>query len=251
MPFQFLVRHHGDGDLASLFARGKCREADSLPLALGAKEGLPEGAALTFREEGGGIVVENGGVEPVQVEGQSLPAGASRRLSLGGAVVAGEREVRLYRLHGRPGTSWVANALGIVALAGVVLSLFLEAGVCLGLGGVLMRSPAVLRQQESQALTSRVDQLRRRLRSRETQARLEKDPLASAYLDALQEEMERRVAYLRRYGDRLTSGERKAQMENLNRLDQFLDQLEANPSLTPPPASVEVDDPVRALIETP
>lgn len=251
MPFQFLVRHHGDGDLASLFARGQCREASSLPLVLGEKEGLPEGASLTFREERGDVMVQNGGADPVQVEGQSLASGASRRLSFGGTVVVGQREVRMYRLHGRPGTSWVANALGILALAGVVFSLLLEAGVCLGMGDLLMRSSAVQRQQESQALTSCVDQLRRRLRSRETQAKLEKDPLAAAYLDALQEEMERRVAYLRRYGQQLSVQERKAQRENLDRLARFLDWLEENPSLTPPPASVEVDDPVRALIDNP
>ncbi len=251
MPFQFLVRHHGDGDLASLFARGECRETEALPLVLGEKEGLPAGVRLAFREEGGGVMVENGGREPVQVEGQELSPGASCRLPLGGAVVAGEREVRLYRLHGRPGTSWVANALGGLALAGVIFSLFLEAGVCLGWGGLLMGSPAVQWQQESQALTAQVDQLRRRLRQRETQAKLEQDPLAAAYLDALREEMERRVAYLRHYGQRLSSQEQKAQRENLTRLSQFLDQLEKNPSLSPPPASLEVEDPVRALIENP
>ena len=251
MPYQILVRHHGDGNLAALFSRGRCQDFPSLPFVAGEGQGLPPGAALSFWEEAGGMMVRNDGSVVARLEESSLGPGATGRISLGGVVVLGDREVRLYRLHGRPGASRMANAMGFLAVLGVALSLLLEAGVCLGLGRLLMGAPSVRKQVESQALTSRVDQLRKRLKSREIRLAVEDAPLAAAYLEALQEEMDRRVAYLRRPGEALSPGERKAQMENLDRLELFLDRLEERPSLGPAPAPLEIEGPVRGLIQNP
>ena len=77
----------------------------------------------------------------------------------------------------------------------------------------------------------------------------DKDSLSSAYLSSLQGEMEHRVAYLRRYADSLTHEERRQQLDNLDRLERILDKFSESSAVTPPLPEVQIDDPVRQLIE--
>ena len=87
MPYQILVRHHGDGNLAALFSRGRCQDFPSLPFVAGGGQGLPPGAALSFWEEAGGMMVRNDGSVVARLGESSLGPGATGRISLGGVVV--------------------------------------------------------------------------------------------------------------------------------------------------------------------
>ena len=251
MPYQLLLRNHSEnGSLAEIFARGKSLNFAAAPFSLGEPQGLPMGYALEFVEQDGAMVVRNTGSAVVVFGGEELPCGNERRIAHGGIVFLGDKELHYYRLHGRPGVSWAANAIGLVAVAGIVLSLLVEVAAFTGFPQLLKRSDGIQRFQELQELNTRVDSLRRALNANKLEELVEKDSLAAAYLHSLQEEMERRVAYLRRHGEELTAEERKAQMENLGRLEGVLKKFSAHPTVLTPLPSVQIDGPVKHLIET-
>lgn len=252
MPFQLLLRYSDAGDLSALFARGRSFPFPEMPFRLSEKDGLPAGE-LSFREESGVARVKNCGQSPVLLGSSPLAPGEEGVLRQGGAIrwPADGRELLFYRLHGRPGASAMANAMGYLAVLGVVLAFVVEIGVCVGLSRLLMNTDAVRSQVETQALTNRVDVVRKRLKSKEIASLLSKDTLSEAYLEALQQEMEQRVVYLRRYGEELTPRERQGQMENLERLEFFLDSLEAGGGFSVEAPEVFIDGPVDSILENP
>lgn len=249
MPYQLLLRNHTENILSELFAHGKCLDFREAPFCVASSDGLPEGARLEFREAKDGMILHNAGTVAVSLGDSDVVPGSEVPLRHGAVLLLGEREVRFYRLHGRPGVSWSANAVGLLAMAGVALSLLIEAAAFCGLGHYLRHSGGIQRQRETQELAARVDQVRKHLKSKELEEVVSKDSLSSAYLAALQEEMDRRVAYLRRHGEELTAAERAAHLDNLRRLEELLERLAEKPTVTPPMPEVQIDGPVRHLIE--
>ncbi len=252
MPFQLLLRHSDAGDLSALFARGRSFSFPEMPFRLSEKDGLPVGE-LSFREESGVARVKNCGESPVLLGESPLAPGEEGVLRQGGAIrwSSDDRELLFYRLHGRPGASAMANAMGYLAILGVVIAFVVEIGVCVGLSRLLMKTDAVQNQVEAQALTNRVDVVRKRLKSKEITSLLSKDTLSETYLEALRQEMEQRVGYLRRYGEELTPQERQAQMANLERLEAFLDSLEAGGGFSAEAPEILIDGPVDSILENP
>lgn len=249
MPYQLLLRNHTENILAELFARGKCLNFQAAPFAVGVEEGLPAGMRLEFSESNGNILLRNASVHAVTIGGNEMASGAEQSIQHGSVIVLGEKEIRFYRLHGRPGVSWSANAVGILAIVGVALSLIVEVSVFGGLGHYLRHSSGIQSQKESQELAARVDAVRKRLKSKELSKAVESDQVASVYLETMREELEKRVAYLRRNGDKLTAKERHDHLDNLKRMEEFLERFAANPALTPPMPDVQIDGPVRNLID--
>lgn len=249
MPYQLLLRNHTEKILSELFARGTCLNFQKAPFAMDSEQGLPVGYRLEFSEVGGVLQLRNAGSADVMVGSSVVPAGGTHALQHGSVVVLGEKELRLYRLHGRPGVSWRANAVGILAIVGVALSLIIEVAAFGGLGHYLRHSSGIQNQKESQELAARIDAVRKRLQSKELAQAVEADQVSSAYLEALREELERRVAFLRRNSEELTLEERREQLDNLARMEEFLTRFAANPSVTPAMPDVQIDGPVRNLIE--
>lgn len=250
MGYQLILRKNTGQDVSELFARGVCLDFDGRSFEVGAGLGLADGYALEFVEDGRQVSVHNKGALPVTLgDGVAVAPGESAVIRHGATVAAGETEIHLYQLRPRPRPSRIAGAVGVVSIVGVLVALFLEIGAIVGLPSFLIRSDAVRTQVEVQELTDRVDELRKRLNSRELASAVEKDSLSSAYLSSLQGEMEHRVAYLRRYADSLTHEERRQQLDNLDRLEKILDKFSESSAVTPPLPEVQIDDPVRQLIE--
>ncbi len=251
MPYQLLLRNHSEnGTLAEIFARGVSLDFANAPFSVGEAQGLPAGCALEFREQGGTMMVCNTGSSAVSLDGEELLCGTERRISHGGILCLHDKELRYYRLHGRPGVSWAANAIGLVAVLGIAFSLLVEVAAFAGFPQFLKRSDGIRRFQELQALNARVDAIRKALNEKELEDLVARDSLSAAFLRTLQEEMERRVAYLRRHGEELTAAERQAQMENLARLEELLKDFAVHPAVLAPFPSVQIDGPVKHLIET-
>lgn len=249
MPYQLLLRNHTEKVLSELFARGRCLNFEQAPFAVSSNEGLPADCRLEFSEVGGVLQMRNAGSVSVMIGECEIASGSSCALQHGSVVVLGEKELRFYRLHGRPGVSWSANAVGILAIAGVALSLIVEVAAFSGLGHYLRHAGGIQSQKESQELSARIDSVRKRLQSKELAQTVEADQVSAAYLEALREELEKRVAFLRRNGEELTSEERREHLDNLTRLEEFLTRFAANPSVTPAMPDVQIDGPVRNLIE--
>ncbi|MCQ2396532.1 MAG: hypothetical protein MJ106_02410 [Lentisphaeria bacterium] len=249
MPYQLLLRNHTEHVLSELFARGKCLNFQEAPFAVGAADGLPDGYRLEFIEAGGALQLRNTGAAFVKLGDSVVSAGETHDIQHGAILVLGEKELRFYRLHGRPGVSWSANAVGLLAIFGVALSLIIEVAAFSGLGHYLRHSSGIQSQKESQELSARVDAVRKRLQSKELAQTVAADQVSAAYLEALREELERRVAFLRRNGEELTSAERREHLDNLARMEEFLTRFSENPSVTPAMPDVQIDGPVRNLIE--
>lgn len=249
MPYQLLIRNHTSETLAELFNRGKCLTFDVAPFSVDEKAGVPSEVRLSFREVSGEMVVRNDGAQEVSRGDELIPQGEERPLHHGNILLAGDKEIRFYRLHGRPGVSKAANIIGFLALAGIVLSLAIEFGSIVRLPFLLKNSSAVRKEVGIQELTTKVDKLRKRLNGKEIAGIVQKDSVAAAYLEALKEEMEKRVRFYRANVDTLTEEERQEHLANLDRLETILDRLAENPSVTPQIPEVKIDIPVNHLIE--
>lgn len=142
-----------------------------------------------------------------------------------------------------------ANLIGYLALAGIVLALLIEVGSVVGLPNLLKRSSGIQQQVAIQDLNSKIDAIRKRLNGGELTALVKNDPVAVAYIEALRDEMEKRTRFLRTNIDKLTAEERQAHLDNLDRLNEILDRIAANPSVSPQIPEVKIDGPVNHLIE--
>ncbi len=245
MKFQLIIRKAHEHSLAEFFSRGQVLEASALPYRLagrsiaGVDAVVPqlEGAILEFSQEG-----ENGVAVTLALPGNQ----PSRRQSLrhGDTLEVGEVAVHFYLLRDRPQVSWRAAALGGLAVLGVVAALAAELVAFCAVPYLMNHSDRWRRQGELQAINYQTDALRKSLRKMTFS-----EPVTAAYLEALRTELDERARFLRRHGEALSGSARREMLENLRQLEVLRGRLESAPQFLLPPSELQVDEPVRRIIE--
>ena len=246
MPFQLIIRKAHEHTLEEFFSRGKVLGVDTLPFRLAGQGGNKADAVVPLL---GSAVLDfsAGSDDGVELKITSLDgkAPASRRLRHGDTVEIGDVVLHFYLLRERPAVSWRANALGTLAMAGVVVALLLEAVAFCAVPYLMNHSNRWRRQGELQAINYQTDAIRKNLRKMDSS-----DPVTTAFLEALLAELDERARFLRRYGEAMSDESRQEMLENLRRLETLSGRLADSPQFLLPSIELQVDGPVKRIINT-
>ena len=246
MPFQLIIRKAREQTLEEFFSKGEVLRVDALPFRL-AGQGGPEVDAVSPRLGDAMLEFSSGADDTVVLQTTPPNGGApsSRRLHHGDSIEIGDAMVHFYLVRERPGVSWRANALGGLAVAGVALALLIEVAAFCAVPYLMSHSNRWRRQGELQAINYQTDAIRKNLRKLNSG-----DPVATAYAEALLAELDERARFLRRHGEAMSDAMRREMLENLRQLETLSGRLADSPQFLLPPAELQVDGPVKRIIET-
>ena len=244
--FQLIKRKSHEQTLAEFFSRGQVLRVDALPYRLAGRsiagtDGVVPQLGAAVREFSQG---EEDSVM-VTVAQPGTPSATRRALRHGDCLEVGDVAVYFYLLRERPEVAWRAIAIGTLAVAGVVAALTAEVMAFCAVPFLMSRSNRWRRQGELQAINYQTDALRNQFRKLESS-----DPVTAVYLEALRAELDERARFLRRHGEAMSDSARQAMLENLRQLETLAGRLTDLPQFLLPPAELQVDEPVRRIIET-
>ena len=246
MAWQFTIRNASEETLEECFAHGTRCEAPSLPFVLDDKESRAFPAGIRLRFEAAGreaVVVPEGGA--VVVDGVELAEGVSQLLHHGTRIVVGGVAVNCYRVFGRPGVSFGANAVGWLARLGLCVVIVLELFAFVGMPLWIRRGEHWKRQVELQEILWQTDELRKRIGKLKFH-----DGLLEAWRDALLREFDGRIRYLRRHGGDMSRAECQAMLEDLKALADTLGRMEAQGEKTlERDERIQLEAAVRSILE--
>ena len=244
--FQLIIRKSHEQTLAEFFSRGQVLRVDALPYRLAGRSIAGADAVVS---QLGTVVLEFSLGEKdnvvVTVAQPGTPSATRRALRHGDSLEVGDVAVYFYLLRERPKVAWRAIALGTLAVLGVVAALSAEVMAFCAVPYLMSRSNRWRKQGELQAINYQTDALRNQLRKLESS-----DPVTAVYLEALRAELDERARFLRRHGEAMSDAARQAMLENLRQLETLTGRLTASSQFLLPPAELQVDGPVRRIIET-
>ena len=244
--FQLIIRKSHEQTLAEFFSRGQVLLVDALPYRLAGRgiagvDAVAPQLGTTLLEFAHGT---DGGVE-VTVACPGAPTISHRSLHHGDCLELGEAVVYFYLLRERPRVSWRAVALGTLAVLGVVVALTVEVMAFCAVPFLMRRSNRWRRQGELQAINYQTDAIRKSLRKLEAA-----DSVTAVYLEALRVELDDRARFLRRHGEAMSEDARREMLENIRHLEGLVERLGESPQFLLPSVELQVDGPVRRIIET-
>ena len=245
VKFQLVIRNVHEETLAEFFARGTVVEVESLPCCVGGRSAagvdkvVPRlgRSMLRFAEEQGSLTVE------VSRPGAT---GAEPRMVVrhGERLELGDVSATIYMVRARAKVSWRASALGALAVVVVVLALAAQVVAFCAVPYLMSHSNRWRRQGELQAINYQTDALRKALRKLEPP-----DAVNAAYQQALLDELDERARFLRRHGEELSDHARGEMLANLARFDLLVEKLAEHPQFLLQDVDLQVDEPVKKILE--
>lgn len=259
MAYQLLIST-GEGGLE----RYQRLDFQQLPLTLAAEEAqcspgealqrvsaFPAGMVVILQQlshrDAVGLQVVSAPAEALpMVNDATVPVGETVEVRNGALILCGQVKLRFYRLHGRPGVSARANAMGTMAQIGLIFLLILQlAGLCF-LPLMVKYGRGWRAQRQQQEIAWRIDGLRRELGKCSS-----RDPVKNAWFGALQSELTARVSYLRRRGDRLDEAARLEMIRDLQELEGLVKRMDsaADTAKDDTQGELSLDKPVQQILD--
>jgi inorganic triphosphatase YgiF len=250
LAFQLNIRHNIE-TAQTVFGRGTVTQFDQPVLTVGrdpscgcridAEEFEPEHFRIEFKGAGRPARVHpNPGAE-LYVGDERVDA--ARELLSGDVLRVGHWTLLFQKVYPRAGRSSHTSMLATLAKVLVAAILLSEILLVVWLPRRMRHIALWKTEIAKQRIALVLHTLRRRNKDAEPKTELE-----AATRDAVQQELDSRARYLRTHEDALTPDQRETMYDDLIRLGEILDRVDAG-DVVKPVGEVSVDDGVRALLE--
>ena len=246
MKFQVVIRNAHEQSLAEFFSRGTVLTVENLPFRMAGEHAAGVDAVVPRLGHSSLAFAETQGKLTVLVSRAGEEAASPVEVHHGDRIELDGMAVHIFVLRARAKVAWRAAALGALAVIGVTAALGVQAAAFCAVPYLMNHSNRWRRQGELQAINYQTDALRKTLRKMEPAA----DPVNAACQLALLEELDERARFLRRHGEELSGAARREMLANLRQLDNLVGKLADPSQILLQPVELQVDTPVRKILES-
>ena len=227
-------------------ARRSLLEITELPVDVGGQEHpIPDRETpILFRLEKGGRLAHIVPRTDVPLQLNGSPCKERTPLAQGDELCAQGVSMRIFVRYRQTPLSWQSQLLSRLSKCLVVIFIFLEAWVMLGLPKLVSSSEKLNSSLMRQRIYHQLDQLRNRLRELKPQSQLEQ-----AIIAELNDDLNQRVRYLRKNEANMRNRQRKKMQESLQQISAILDLLENDNRNTRIFAPPDIDKAIQKILQ--